>query len=225
MGTWKATAGVEFRARNRARQDPHAAMLMAGARRKKWRPSETVDEIIREGYRKFIEENNRHAIRRVTRVTGWPPEAVHRRAAELGLARVKERDWSLEEVAILTANSQYGMPVIQKRLAAAGFKRSRGGILLKRNRMGLIHAADGYSAMGLAKLMGIDAHVVMGWIGRGLAAEYRGTTRTAQQGGDSRFIKREDAREFLLDHPDCIDLRKVESRWFLNLITDGRIGQ
>src|ERR1035441_6602786 len=99
-----------------AQKDKHAELLLAGARRRKWRPTAEIDAAIREGYRLLIEQNDRQALKRAARLTGWPKYKVTRCGAELGLARVKEAAWSLEEVAILEANGQYGPPVIAKRL-------------------------------------------------------------------------------------------------------------
>jgi hypothetical protein len=51
-----------------------------------------------------------------------------------------------------------------------------------------------------------------------------GHTRTRSQGGDIYWITHNAVREFVLKHPDEIDLRKVEKWWFLDLMTAGRIG-
>jgi hypothetical protein len=202
----------------------HAGLVKSGARRRRWRPTEEVDAVIREAYRLLIETNDRQALKRAAVETGWPRFAVKGRGLELGLARVKEADWSLAEIAILRENGHYHPGVIARKLAAAGFHRGQGAVLLKRKRLALTASHLGYSPTSLARLMGIDAHAVADWVKRGmLAAEQRGTVRTAQQGGDSWFITRESARAFLFAHADEWDLRKVEKWWFLDLLTDGAI--
>ncbi len=206
------------------REHAHAPQVAAGARRRKWNATEAIDQTIRRAYQKFIEQNDRHALKRAATEIRWPKHAVGKRAAELGFSRVKEADWSLAEVAILEANTMYGYEMIRKKLREAGFERSRTSVLQKRRRMGLVRAYDGYSATSLSKLMGIDGHGVTAFIERGwLAAEHRGTGRTAAQGGDSYYISHAAVRAFLFGHADAWDLRKVERWWFLDLITDGAI--
>ena len=199
---------------------------LAGARRRKWRPTAEIDAAIREAYWLLVQENDRQALKRCARLVGWPEYKIRRRGAELGLARVKEPGWSLEEVAIVEANGMYGPQCIQKKLADAGYKRTQTAIVLKRRRTELTASHLGYSATALSKLMGIDGQAVTDWIERGmLGAERRGTERTARQGGDAWFIRLEDARAFLFAHPDEWDLRKVEKWWFLDLVTDGAISK
>ena len=206
------------------REHAHAPHVAAGARRRKWAATEAIDQAIRRAYQKLIAENDRQALKRVAAEIWWPKHAVGRRAAELGLSRVKEADWSLAEVAILEADTMYGYEMIRKKLREAGFERSRTSVLQKRKRMGLVRAYDGYSATSLSKLMGIDGHAVTGFIDRGLLqAVKRGTSRTEAQGGDTNYIAHAAVREFLFAHADEWDLRKVEKWWFLDLITDGAI--
>lgn len=204
----------------------HRSLVLAGARRKKWAADERVDAIIHEAYRKLIEENDRKAIKAAAVEIGWPKHALIVRARDLGLSRVKEADWSVEEVEVLRLHAHLGPTAIQKRLADAGFPRTRTGVVQKRKRLDLVGTGDGYSAHALAGLMGIDDHTVTRWIERGwLAATRRETERTEQQGGDAYWIWRRDVRAFVMEHADEVDLRKVEKWWFLDLLTDGEIGR
>ena len=57
-----------------------------------------------------------------------------------------------------------------------------------------------------------------------LKASRRGTARTESQGGDTYWITHAAVREFVLTHPDEVDLRKVEKWWFLDFVSDSRIG-
>lgn len=211
----EAPAGVQFA---RVGTDVHR-----GLNRKYFHTAET-DATIRQAYALWIGKNDRQALTRARIALGWPKHIVVGRGAALGLARVKEKDWSLAEIAILEANCQYGIEPIRKLLVQAGFPRSGTAILLKRRRLSLTRAYSGYSATALSKLFGVDIHWVTGLIERGwLAGEKRGTERTARQGGDMWYITRASVREFLFVHPEEWDLRKVEKWWFLDLITDGEI--
>ena len=197
--------------------------VAARARRKYW-PSDAIDAEIRLAYRRAAERNDRQAIKALAARIGWPRGRVIARARELCLARIREADWGLEEIAVLREHAHLGCEAIRLRLAKAGFRRTRTAITLKKKRIGLIHADGRHSPTELAKLCGIDAHGVMRWIERGwLKAEKRGTVRTPQQGGDSSTVLHADVQAFVWEHPDEIDIRKVERRWFLNLVSDGRI--
>jgi hypothetical protein len=209
----EAPAGVKF---DRVR-------IGRPAERKYFHTVET-DAVIRHAYALWIQDGDRKALTRARQTLGWPKHIVTRRGAELGLSRVKEADWTLAEVAILEANCQYGHDRIRKCLADAGFRRSRTAILLKRRRMGLTRAYDGYSATQLGKLFGAGVHGITQFIDRGwLAAEKRGTARSERQGGDTWYISRAAVLDFLFAHPEEWDLRKVEKWWFLELVTDGKI--
>jgi hypothetical protein len=51
-----------------------------------------------------------------------------------------------------------------------------------------------------------------------LRASQHRTDRKPEQGGDSWFITDEALIELLREHPYDIDLRKVDSLWFMDLI-------
>ncbi len=48
--------------------------------------------------------------------------------------------------------------------------------------------------------------------------------RTPQQGGDVYLIHESAVRRFIIENPMGFDLRKVDQLWFLDLITNGKIG-
>jgi hypothetical protein len=205
----------------------HQGKVLAGERRRLWRPDERVDAIIREAYRRLREENDRAATRWAREQTGWPKYKINRRAAELGLAQVKEARWDPAELGVLQEFGYLGVDALVRKLAAVGFHRTRTAVLLKRKRLELTarHLA-GYTGNALAALFGVDNHKVYGWIEAGLLrGERRETARTERQGGDSYWICREDVRAFVFQHPDEYDLGKVEKWWFLSLVTDGRISR
>jgi hypothetical protein len=207
-------------------KDRHARLLEAAARRRKYEPNERTDAIIREAYRRLLIEKDRTATKWAQQQTGWPKHIVCRRAAALGLSRVKEPNWQPRELEILQEHAHLGADAIRRRLAAEGFRRSRGGIILKPKRLKLTKHLDGYSGNALADLFGVDNHVIYRWIELGkLAAVRRETRRSQLQGGDSYWIRRVDVQAFLFEHPDEYDLRKVEKWWFLSVLTGGRISR
>ena len=185
----------------------------------------SMDDEIRHAYHLYLDHNNRKAIGGCARKLGVPRWLVTRRGGTLGLARVKEPAWSGEEVALLERWGHLTDAVIQRKLKAVGFKRSVNGIHLKLKRLRIKQNLDGYSAWSLATAFGVDSHRVTNWIRRKmLRATQRGTDRTEQQGGDTFWITQKAVRDFVLVYPDEVDLRKVEKWWFLDLLTNGRIG-
>lgn len=184
-----------------------------------------MDDAIRTAYRLFLDQGDRKAIGSCATKLRFPKWAVTRRAAILGLARIKEPPWSDAEVALLERWGHLTAAVIQRKLKEAGFGRSVNGVHLKIKRERIKQNLDGYSATALALAFGIDSHKITYWINRKmLIASRRGTDRTASQGGDTFWITHTAARDFVLAYPDEVDLRKVDKWWFLDLVTCGRIG-
>jgi len=208
-----------------AASSPLAPRRKDRERRPKYFFSPAMDDEIRDAYRLYVDYNNRKAIGSCARKLGLPKWMVTRRGGTLGLARVKEPAWGADEVALLERWGHLTDAVIQRKLKAAGFQRSVNGIHLKLKRLRIKQNLDGYSACSLASTLGVDSHKVTNWIRRKmLRATLRGTDRTEQQGGDTFWITQNAVRDFVLAYADEVDLRKVEKWWFLDLVTNGRIG-
>jgi len=189
----------------------------------KYRPTEQIDGRIREAYLR-MRMGDRAALKVVSWELGWTRSAVSKRAAELGLTRVKERCWSDQEEQLLQRFGQLAPTGIQRKLSEAGFVRSVAAIQVKLNRDRIKSNLDGYSACRLADALGVDVKKVLRWIHRGiLRAERRGTERLPQQGGDIWWIPDASVRKFILNFPGEIDLARVEKIWFLNLLTNGKL--
>jgi len=208
-----------------AASPPLASRLKDRERRPKYFFTPAMDDEIRDAYHLYVEYNSRKAIGSCARKLGLPKWMVTRRGGTLGLARVKEPAWSADEVALLERWGHLTDAVIQRKLKAAGFHRSVNGIHLKLKRLRIKQNLDGYSACSLATAFGVDSHKVTTWIRRKmLRATLRGTDRTEQQGGDSFWITQNAVRDFVFAYADEVDLRNVEKWWFLDLVTNGRIG-
>lgn len=188
-----------------------------------------MDEQIRRLYRNDVGIKSvayQGPVRDLALKFGMPRWRISRRAVELGILPVqkKEPNWSEKEIKILERAAQYVLPVIQRKLKAAGFSRSQMGILLKRKRMGFLKNLNGQSCRSVATCFGIDDHTITRWIEKGLLkAEKRGTNRTARQGGDNWYIKDKWIQKFITDNVAIIDLRKVDKYWFVDLIKGGKM--
>lgn len=185
----------------------------------------TTDALIREAYDKLRRFGNRRVLPALRDKLGWPKHVINKRGRELGLTRTKEKPWSAKEQALLEKWAHLGLPRIRLKLRQAGFQRSETGIKLKMRRMLITQDThDYFSPTKIALAMGIDSHKVMTWIRRGwLRAEKKGTVRTAQQGGDSYLVHRNELRRFLLNHPDEYELGPAEKFWYIDLVSGGRL--
>ena len=193
--------------------------------RRKYCFTPAMDEEIRRAYHLYIEYNNRKAISGCARNFRYPKWVINRRAGILGLTRTKEPEWSKEEVRVVEKWQHLTDAAIQRKLKAKGLQRSINAVRRKVQRLRIKQNRDGYSAQSLAGAFGVNSHKVIYWINhKMLIASRRGTARSGSQGGDTYWITHADVREFVLTHPDEVDLRKVEKWWFLDLVTDGRIG-
>ncbi len=190
-----------------------------------YRHTPETDALIREAYAKLRNFGNRRALSTIRGKLGWPKHVINKRGRELGLAKAKEKPWSAEEKAFLEKWAHLSLPRIRLKLRRAGFDRSETGIKLKMRRLLITKDTLPYhSAAKIALAMGIDSHKVMSWIRQGwLGAVRKGTTRTAQQGGDIHLVHTNELRHFLLHHPDEYELATVEKFWFLEIVSGGRL--
>jgi len=179
---------------------------------KKWFSNDITDGFLRRLYDPTVRGRSQEIAARL-KVPRW---AVNRRAAALGLSRPKDRPWSAEDEAYVEASFHHtSVKTLARKLG-----RSPTAVQLKAKRLGLRKYDEGYTALSLAEALGVDPHWVLARIRSGkLRASGRHTERTAQQGGDSWLITDEAVVRFLRDHPYDIDLRKVDSLWFMDLIT------
>lgn len=179
---------------------------------KKWVWTETMDHMLRTMYDSTVKDRPQEIADRL-RVPRW---AVNRRAALLGLSRPKEKPWSEQEQSYLEGNFHR----VSVKAMARKLGRSPTAVKLKAKRLGIRKYAEGYTALSLAAALGVDPHWVLARIRSGkLRASHRHTDRTPQQGGVSWLITEAAFIEFLAGYPYEIDLRKVDTLWFMDLVS------
>lgn len=194
--------------------------------KKKYFFTERMDEAIRKAYAERADLRTSTIIPNLTELaTKWnmPKHEVTKRGKALGLARTKESPWSEAELKILHEFAWMSIGRISIKLKNRGFSRSETAVKLKLKRIGARRDAnsDIYTARGLAECFGIDAHAITRWIKLGLLkAEHRGTDHKR----DTWQIHENDVRTFIMLNPQEYDLRKVDQLWFLDMITNGKIG-
>lgn len=179
--------------------------------KRKWYWTEAMDAFLLHMYDSTVPGRSQEIAHRLN-VPRW---VVNRRAAALGLSRPKDRPWSRQDETYLEANlHRVSVKALARRLG-----RSPTAVKLKAKRLGLRKYDEGYTASSLAEALGVNPHWVLARIRSGkLRASHRHTERTPQQGGDSWLISDEALVDFLREHPYDIDLRKVDSLWFMDLI-------
>lgn len=186
--------------------------------RRKYNFSEMEDALIREEYAK----NSSNAVLKVLALKlDVNREVVSRRASELGLtlSRVKPSDWSEVELKVLQDNDYKSPKSIQKALASAGSRRTESAIAnaLKRFDCDRI-AYDEWSPYQLSKLFGVSPNTVDRWIQKeGLAYKIMPTNR-GEGRGDARLVDRKTLKKWIATHAQCVDLRKVDRFWFIDLV-------
>lgn len=168
------------------------------------------------------------SIRDAARDTGVPAHTLKKFARELGLTRTKDLPWSEEEIKILDEQGYKSTDALARILRLAGFKRTEVGIQLMRARRRSHKASPFFSLSAIARLFGVDGHLVTDWVEKGwLRAEYKETKKNKgaeMRSGDTRVADKDSIYRFVVEHPESFDLRRVDQLWFLHVITRGDIG-
>jgi hypothetical protein len=151
------------------------------------------------------------------RRTGLPRWYIKRQAARLGLTmHMDRRPWTRGELDRLeNMVGQVSSATIAKRL-----RRPVSSVVNKLKRMQISRRMrNGYTMRDLELCLGEDHHKISGWIQKGwLRDRLQGTRRHDGNGRDIHRIREKDILEFVRDHPQEINLGKVDQPWFLDLV-------
>lgn len=98
--------------------------------------------------------------------------------------------------------------------------RPESSVVNKLRRLGTPRRVrDGYTMRELELYLGEDHHKITKWIQGGwLQDRLRGTRPRGRRGNDIHRIREEDVVEFIRNHPQEINLGKVDRVWFLDLV-------
>lgn len=192
--------------------------------RHRGKPRRLLARMPEPAYQAFLREHytgERGNVKALAERLGMPRWRVQRDAAVLGLTKPKEgRAWTDEEERFLLQHAgTRHVEWIARRL-----KRSRDSVISRMKRHGIRRALrDGYTMRDLEACFGLDHKRIAQWIERGwLEAERRESH--ANQTGDGRcpwVVQDAAILRFVEEHPMEFDLRKVDQRWFMDLITGG----
>lgn len=179
-----------------------------------WRPED--DAYLKAHY--FGGLNRRfQVLNRMIRLTGLPRWYIKRQAAGLGLTMHMDRKpWTRAELDVLEdLVGRVSAATIAKRL-----QRPMTSIVNKLKRMQISRRVrNGYTMRDLEMCLGEDHHKIGGWIKNGwLQDRVQGTRRHDGNANDIHRIREKDILDFLRNHPQEINLGKVDQTWFLDLV-------
>ncbi len=179
-----------------------------------WRPE--YDAYLKAQY--FGGLNRRfRVLNRMIRLTGLPRWYIKRQAARLGLTMHMDRKpWTRAELDVLDdLVGRVSAATIAKRL-----HRPVSSVTNKLKRLQISRRVrHGYTMRDLELCLGEDHHKIAGWIKNGwLQDRLQGTRRHDGNGRDIHRIREKDILDFLRNHPQEINLGKVDQTWFLDLV-------
>lgn len=146
----------------------------------------------------------------------YPRWEIKKRAAKLGIARAKERNWTKRDERSLSKwLAHRSIEWIARKL-----NRTVTAVVLKAKRLKIKKSGAGYTANSLAFGLGVDNHKVTTWVQRGLLrAARRQTKRRGGQNGDYWYIDPADVRDFVKTNPDEVSFRNAEKRFLIKILT------
>lgn len=176
-------------------------------------------------------ENN--AFKRAQRrLSDHTPAELFRRAAELGLIRIRERyRWSDNELSIVEAFAHCALETIQRKLVGIspkGCKRTRAAIANQIHSMQFRSNLNGLNHAEVAKALGVSVYLVHQWREQGLIQGKRIPSinqhrieHTPREDASPWFYHNEDLFVFLLTHGRLYDLRRVNQHWYVDTMLYG----
>ena len=156
-------------------------------------------------------------LNQMVRLTGLPRWYIKRQAARLGLTlHMDRRAWTASEMNLLEKLvGRVSSATIAKRL-----HRPESSVVNKLKRIGTSRRVrNGYTMCDLGLCFGEDHHKITQWIKNGwLQDRLQGTRRHDGNGNDIHRIREKDILTFIRNHPQEINLGKVDQTWFLDLV-------
>jgi hypothetical protein len=161
----------------------------------------------------------------------WSEQAVFSRARELGLTKPRGRastpiHWSDEENSVVLTHAHRSVQTIQLKLKDRfpDKPRSLSAITAQMSRLSARSSLDGYSQKALTIQLHVNNYTVLRWTARGLLKGVkREMERTDEQGGGYWHFTTKDVREFMLAHPEEIDITAVNKVWLFDILSGGKI--
>lgn len=158
-----------------------------------------------------------HVLNHMIRVTALPRWYIKRQVARLGLTmRMDRKRWTQAELDLLERLvGRLSAATIAKRL-----HRPESSVVNKLKRLGSSRRVrEGYTMRDLEQCLGEDHRKISAWIASGwLPDRLQGTKRHDGNGRDIHRIREKDILAFIKQHPQELNLGKVDQVWFLDLV-------
>ena len=215
--------GEPLEERQQQAQPSHLAQYSSECREKREWPSKSkyvwraeYDAHLKAHY--FGGLNRRfQVLNQMIRRTGLPRWYIKRQAARLGLTLHMDRTpWTASEMNLLEKLvGHVSSATIAKRL-----HRPESSVVNKLKRIGTSRRVrNGYTMRDLELCFGEDHHKITQWIKNGwLQDRLQGTRRHDGNGNDIHRIREKDILTFIRNHPQELNLGKVDQTWFLDLV-------
>jgi hypothetical protein len=156
-------------------------------------------------------------LNQMVRLTGLPRWYIKRQAARVGLTlHMDRRPWTAIEMNLLEKLvGRVSSATIAKRL-----HRPESSVVNKLKRIGTSRRVrNGYTMRELELCLGEDHHKITQWIKNGwLQDRLQGTRRHDGNGNDIHRIREKDILTFIRNHPQELNLGKVDQTWFLDMV-------
>lgn len=190
-----------------------------------------IDNAIREAYA----QGKMGAIKAVAERIDRPYHWVRYRARQIGILSISKWHtprWTKIEDELLEKSAHLSGSTIYRRLKRAGFNRSMNAIERRISDLALDRDdPDHFTVADFAVIMGTSKDAVTRWMRKGLLREKKLDKRLRIKShlppgeGRRQWIARADAKAFIQDYPQYVDLRKVDKYSFLDLtIGSPRVG-
>ncbi|HEV2351785.1 MAG TPA: hypothetical protein VG028_18290 [Terriglobia bacterium] len=174
------------------------------------------DAFMRAHYYGGLQQRGR-VISALMRRTGFPRWYIKRQAQRLGLTMHQDRRrWTQQELDTLdNLLGKVSTGAIAKRL-----KRTESSVVMKIKALGHSRRVrEGYTMRDLEECLGEDHRKIQKWIANGwLHSRPQGTQRHNSNGHDIHRFHEKDILAFIKQHPQELNLGKVEQLWFLDLV-------
>jgi len=193
----------------------------------RYESSEFIDAAIKRAYL-----NGRPDLTALAKTTGRTKGWLKWRAGTLGvrctITGSPACGWQPAEDDIVTAGVDAGLNAggIHKRLHNAGHRRSLNAVVSRIKTLELSAHRHWWTANQVAMAMGYDVGAVTRWIEKGwLRAKRRPGLTSLMENNDARFfwaIAPAAVRDFMLEHPEAWDHRKMHKEVLLDLLVSDR---
>jgi hypothetical protein len=181
------------------------------------RYNESEDNIIIQTY--TSSSHKRGFLKELCKSLNKDMQWVRRRAQQLGVYKPVPAVWTDKELEILNRYSESTVNTIYLRLKAAGFNKTHASIVHKRQRLELdTESVDEWSVEQLTKLTGHNRVTIDKWIEKEGLKFKKVIPITNLQNREFRVITKKYFLDWLKEHPQCVDLKRVDKFWFLDTI-------